>query len=92
MLFRSGEINEATVAVSAAVEEQNAAASEIARSAQDAAQGTSLITDNIGNVSEAAAQNATASDELLVSVEGLSRQGKQLSESVNTFLAEVKAA
>ncbi len=87
-----GEINEATVAVSAAVEEQNAAASEIARSAQDAAQGTSLITENIGNVSQAAAQNADASDELLVSVAGLSRQGEQLSESVNTFLAEVNAA
>ena len=87
-----GEINEATVAVSAAVEEQNAAASEIARSAQDAAQGTSLITENIGNVSQAAAKNATAADELLISVDGLSRQGKQLRDSVETFLADVKVA
>ncbi len=87
-----GEINEATVAVSAAVEEQNAAASEIARSAQDAAQGTGLITENIDSVSSAASENAVAADVLLVSVEDLSKQGNQLEESVASFLAEVKAA
>ncbi len=87
-----GEINEATVAVSAAVDEQNAAASEIARSAQDAAQGTSLITENIINVSAAAADSSAAADDLLVSVQDLSAQGEQLGESVDTFLAKVKAA
>ena len=87
-----GEINEATVAVSAAVEEQNAAASEIARSAQDAAQGTGLVTENIAGVSAAAAQSDTASDQLIVSVGALSDQGQQLRTSVNAFLADVKVA
>ena len=87
-----GEINEATVAVSAAVEEQNAAASEIARSAQDAAQGTGLVTENISGVTAAAAQSDAASDQLIISVEELANQGNELRASVNSFLAEVKAA
>ena len=87
-----GEINDATVAVSAAVEEQNAAASEIARSAQDAAQGTGLVTENIAGVTAAAAQSDTASDQLIVSVEELARQGGQLRASVDSFLEDVKVA
>lgn len=87
-----GEINEATASVSAAVEEQNAAASEIARSAQDAARGTGLVTENIDGVSAAAAQSDTASNQLIVSVEDLSRQGDELRHSVASFLAEVKVA
>ncbi len=86
------DINEATVAVSAAVEQQNAAASEIARSAQDAAQGTGLITENIGGVSLAAGRNATTSDELLHSVSDLASQGDELRASVTSFLNAVKVA
>ncbi len=87
-----GEINDATASVSAAVEEQNAAASEIARSAQEAAQGTSLVTENIAGVSAAAAQSDSASDQLINSVDNLSRQGSELRESVSNFLNEVKVA
>ena len=87
-----GEINDATASVSAAVEEQNAAASEIARSAQDAAQGTSLVTDNISGVSAAAAQSDAASDELISSVGDLAQQGEQLRSSVDQFIADIKVA
>ena len=87
-----GEISEATASVSEAVEQQNAAASEIARSAQDAAQGTNMITENIDGVSSAAGKNVLASDELLASIENLAGQGSKLQTNVNDFLAEVKVA
>ncbi len=87
-----GDINEATVSVSAAVEEQNAAASEIARSAQEAAQGTGLVTENISSVSAAAAEKATSSEQLMEALSGLSAQGGELNASVNRFLSDIQAA
>ena len=86
------EISEATTSISAAVEQQNAAAGEIARSAQDAAQGTGLVTENIAGVSAATAQSDAASDQLISAVGNLSTQGEHLRSSVQSFLKEVRVA
>jgi len=49
----TGEINDVTTAIAAAVEEQGAATREIARNVQHAAGGTAEVSSNIVGVSPA---------------------------------------
>jgi methyl-accepting chemotaxis protein len=86
------EVSDIATSIAAAVEQQSAATGEIARNAQQTATSTQAVTTNIADVSRAAASIGSASAEVLGAATGLSRQTEQLSRTVNSFVAGVRAA
>lgn len=71
-----GEISEVTTAISAAVEEQQAA--------------TQDVTTNIGGVSSASAETGNAAGQVLSAAGELSQQANSLKQRVESFLVEVR--
>ena len=78
--------------MAAAVEEQIAATGEIARSVQQAAQGTVDISGTIAGVAQAAEQTGLVADTVLTAADQLSEQAKMLRKSVEEFLAALDRA
>ena len=89
---RIEEISHISSAIAAAVEEQSAATSEIAGNVQQAAQGTNLVSESIGGVSDAASMTGAASQQVLASARSLSNEAEHLKGIVTTFLHDVRAA
>ena len=77
---------------SIAVDQQNGATREIAGNVQQAASGTSEVTDNILGVKQAANETGVAASKLLSASTGLSSQSEQLKIEVNGFLGSIRAA
>ena len=86
------EMSEISTAIAAAMEEQRAAASEITRSAQEAADGTRDVFDNIQEVDQATAETGESAGQVLEASLAVSRQSTGLKDSVTTFLKEVRSA
>ncbi|MEE9140934.1 MAG: methyl-accepting chemotaxis protein [Alphaproteobacteria bacterium] len=87
-----GKINEIATTIASAVEEQSAATGEIARNTQQAAQGTQEVSSNIAGVTKAAGETGQASDQVLESAGQLAKQAEGLRETVDAFLAQIRAA
>lgn len=85
-------LNEISAAISAAVEQQDAATNEISRSVQDAAKGTGHVTTNVLDITRVANETGTAASHVLTSASELSRQSETLRAELGKFLATVKAA
>jgi len=79
-------------AVAAAVEEQSAATSEIARNIEQASHGTQEVNQNIMQVNDAANDTGTASKEVLNASTQLNEQSVSLRSIVENFLKGVKSA
>ena len=77
--------------IAAAVEEQTAATHEIGRNIQQAAQGTRLVSGNIGGVSRSATDVRKAAAEVLDAATGLSRDSDLLRDEIQGFIARVRA-
>ncbi|WP_419730207.1 methyl-accepting chemotaxis protein [Lichenicola sp.] len=86
------EIGAIATMIAAAVEEQGAATAEIARNVQQTATSTQTVTSNIAGVSQAAGETGTAASQVLDAAGGLSRQAEDLSNEVNRFVGDVRAA
>jgi methyl-accepting chemotaxis protein len=86
------EISGIATTIAAAVEEQDSATREIARSVQQAAAGTNEVSTNIAGASHAADQSRTLADNVLVASGELSQHAAALFESVDTFLASLRDA
>ena len=86
------EMSEISTAIAAAMEEQRAAASEITRSAQEAADGTNNVFTNIQEVDQATAETGESAGQVLEASLAVSRQSDSLKESVTQFLDEVRTA
>jgi methyl-accepting chemotaxis protein len=86
------EIDQIGVAIASAIEQQGSATSEISRSIQDAARGTSEVNSNISGVQDAADQTGRAAQQVLSAAAQLSSQSRDLAGQVNRFLSEVRAA
>ena len=86
------EVSAIATTIGSAIEEQGAATAEIARNVTQTAQATQDVTTNIGGVSAAAQETGTAAGMVLSAASGLSKQARQLSGEVSTFLAGVRAA
>ena len=84
------EMNNVSIAINAAVEEQSAATQEIARNTQEAAQGTQEVTSHIVSVQEGATQTGTEAIKVVESSEELGRQAAQLRTEVDNFLERVR--
>jgi methyl-accepting chemotaxis protein len=85
------QMNEISVAISAAIEQQGAATREIARNIQSVAIGSSEITTHIGCVTTAASATGTAASEVLLNARELDNQSGLLRTAVDGFLATVRA-
>jgi methyl-accepting chemotaxis protein len=87
-----GQIDEIATTIAAAVGEQDGSTKEIARSVQQAAQGTNGVMQNIAGVTQASGQVGTAADLVLGSAGDLAKQSERLKQEVESFLATVRAA
>jgi methyl-accepting chemotaxis protein len=87
-----GEMNNITMAISTAVEEQGAATRDIARNIQSVAAGSSEISDHIGGVSAAAAATGNAASQVLSHASALDSQSGALQSAVGEFLQKIRAA
>lgn len=85
-------IKEIASSIAGAVEQQGAATSEIARNCQQAASGTTEVTENIARVGEAAELTGSSSNTLMSLSSGLSSQAGELRQVVETFVREFAAA
>jgi methyl-accepting chemotaxis protein len=87
-----GDINRLSGEVSEAVDQQNAATSEIARNVQQAAEGTRLVTVQIADVSAEMSQSGAAARTMQDTVGALSTKAGTLTAQIAGFLKEVSAA
>jgi methyl-accepting chemotaxis protein len=86
-----GDIDSFTAALSAAVHQQNAAASEITHGIGQAATGTATVARSIAGTAEATENTNRSADIVLATANDLSQQATQLRASVDRFLANVAA-
>ncbi|WP_372021776.1 methyl-accepting chemotaxis protein (plasmid) [Tistrella mobilis] len=84
-------LNDMATTVAAAVQEQSAATAEIGRNANEAALGTTHVTDNITGVSSAAETTADGSTKVLRAAREVSERSIRLRGTVDGFLREVAA-
>ena len=85
-------IKEISASVAAAIEQQNAAAGEIGRNAQDVSSGTTQVSSAIVGVREASQQAGESADNVLAAAEDLSTQAEHLAAEVAGFVERVRAA
>ena len=83
-------VNQFTMGIASAVEEQGAATQEIARNVQEASSGTAEVSHSIGKVLDAARQTGTAASQLAGLAGQLTRESEVLRGNVGSFVAEVK--
>ncbi|MCH8684490.1 methyl-accepting chemotaxis protein [Pedomonas mirosovicensis] len=87
-----GRMTEISAVIAAAMEEQNATMREIARSVQNAANGTEQVARNIRGVTDAASATAQAALEVRAASETLSQEAEALRQGVGAFLDQVRVA
>lgn len=86
------EMHQIAASVAAAAEEQQAATQEIARSVNEAARGTREVNGSISHVQEAATHSGAAAAQVLSSAGELARNSSVLTQEVETFLRNIRAA
>jgi methyl-accepting chemotaxis protein len=87
-----GEMNQIAAAIAAAIEEQGAATRDISRNTQEAAHGTQHVSENVDGVRTAATETGRAAGNLLDQAQSLSREADSLTQAVDFFLGNVRAA
>jgi methyl-accepting chemotaxis protein len=86
------DINTFARNVAAAVEEQNAVVSEIARNVQQTSVGTAEVAESVGRMSQAVGQTGSAAVDVSTAAESLSRDAERLRSEMTRFLATIRAA
>ena len=86
-----GEINEISVGISVAVEQQSASTQEIARNVQQVAHGTQEVSRNIGGITAGIETTGNNAQEVLDAAGALSHQADELRVQVDRFLSRVRA-
>lgn len=84
------KLNHVTLAISSAVEEQEAATGEISRSVQYAAEYTGKVTMEIAEVTDGANQTGEASNSVMSVAERLEAISHSISDNVGRFLGNVR--
>lgn len=85
------EIDEISSNIAAAVEEQGAATSEIARGAEHTASATRSVVEVMGDLREAAAESGRIAETISTSSDQISKQAATLKNEVRDFLASVQS-
>jgi methyl-accepting chemotaxis protein len=86
------QVEEISLAVSAAMTQQDAATRRIAGNLQEAAAGSAAVVDNVDRVAEAATETDHAASQVLGAVEDLSAQADQLRREFTDFMDRIRAA
>jgi methyl-accepting chemotaxis protein len=86
------EITDIATAIAAAIEQQGAATGEIARNVEEAANGTSAVTREIGEVRTVASQTDAGAEAALAAASALQQQAVSLKHNVDEFLSTVRSA
>lgn len=86
-----GQVSEISGMIAAAVVEQEASTGEISRSVQNASQSTANLSQNVGRVQEMTHKSSGAAQTVSTSSGGLTEQTSLLEESVNRFMARIRA-
>lgn len=86
------QINDITITIAAAVEEQTAATGEISRNVTQAAAGTQEVSANVGQVTQASDQTGAAANQVRSAASQLAHQSEMLRGQVESFLASIQAA
>jgi methyl-accepting chemotaxis protein len=86
-----GEINDISMTIATAVEQQSVSTREIARNVQEAARGTGEVDANIEKVNQAAGETGAAAGQVMSATESLTRRAEGLSQEVERFLAGIRA-
>ena len=84
------EINEISTAIASAVEQQRAATGEIARNAELACNGTELVSDSIGSVTDAAVQAGGSAGKVLEDSAGLAELSIQLAKELQVMTMKLR--
>ena len=87
--MRMQEINETTSAVSAAVEQQNAATGDIKHNVTSAADGTNVMASVLGEVAGATTETRSSAQIVLDASETVAKDIAKLRANVEAFLANV---
>lgn len=85
-------MDEITTIIATAAEEQDAATAGIARSVQEAAQGTADVAANTVGLSQSAASTEDAAVRMLGWVKDITRQAEELRKSAEKFVTTTRAA
>ena len=85
-------LNQVAVAISSAVEEQDAATQEIARNVASASAGTDEVNRNITVVNVGASNTGEAANQVLTVAQQLTSQSSDLRHEVEQFLSQVRSA
>jgi methyl-accepting chemotaxis protein len=85
-------ISEIAASISVAVAQQGAATQEISKSVMSAANSTTQVAQNIGEVNRGAGETGSASVQMLGSARSLAEEGSRLRHEVDKFLGIVRAA
>jgi len=81
-----------SAAIASAVQQQGAATQEISNNIQQAASGTTDVSQTIAGVSQAADETASASQFVLDAAQALTTQAHRLEEEVHAFLSNARTA
>ncbi len=87
-----GNINELSVMISGAVEEQGAATREIAQSAARAANSNNEMRESIGEVGEIAQRTGHSASDVRDVTDELTQESAQLADAIESFLQVIRAA
>jgi methyl-accepting chemotaxis protein len=83
-------ISEIAKTIASAVAEQDSATQEISRNVQQAAVGTTQVASHITDVSYSANETGSASSQVLLSAQSLSKESNHLKQEVRRFLATIR--
>ncbi|OJX70553.1 methyl-accepting chemotaxis protein [Magnetospirillum sp. 64-120] len=86
------QIEEISLAVSAAMTQQDGATRRIAGNLQEAAAGSAAVADNVARVAEAAAEADAAAAQVLGAVDDLQHQAEDLRRQFGDFMARIRTA
>jgi methyl-accepting chemotaxis protein len=84
-------ISDVSMAIAAAVEEQQASTSEIVRNVSQVSQETSMLAQNIAGVNEAAVDAGRVAGEVFTSANGLSGLSTDLRTQMSDFMTRFRA-
>ena len=87
-----GSISKIATAIFEAVDQQNAATTEVARNIQMAATGSSEVAASIVRVNKGAEETGLAAAEVHTSAGSLTSENQQLRAGVDQFLATLRSA
>lgn len=86
------KMNEISMAVSSAMEEQTSATKEISRNIAEASSGASEVNTNIAHISSGAQETGVAADHVLTAAAKMRQHSENINTNIESFLEEFRAA